>query len=257
MFPSQLAYFVLSPKPISLHHAMVEVMDGKDEPYIVPEETDPRLSRTYWKLVGCPGTGCSDASFKKAFIRSFISRDRLIHYLALHLNRSSLHAIDMQEAFDTAASWVSMDENVVETTETYEEREEYRLQIKHAYSQRQKAASRARSRSVRKQQRAHSGSQSPSSMLVIDRLPGSKAKQAPKKQTASTTVESFGSAGSAGIAGDTVPKSQLQLLHDVLTRAQGALTMASKACEALRRTFHDEAEVINEARASVKTIMEQ
>jgi hypothetical protein len=110
-------------------------------------------------VVGCPGAGCSDASFKKAFIRSFISRDRLIDYLALHLNRSSLHDMNMQEAYDTAASWVRMDENVVEATETFEERQENREQIKNAYRNAQKAASRARSRSVQKRERGHGRSQ--------------------------------------------------------------------------------------------------
>jgi hypothetical protein len=103
------------------------------EPYFLHEETDNQLSRTYWKLLACPEASCSDASFKKAFLRSFISRNRLIDYLALHLHRSSLHDMQIQTAYNTAAAWVEMDENVVEITETYEDRQEYREQLKQAY----------------------------------------------------------------------------------------------------------------------------
>ncbi len=67
--------------------------------------------------------------------------------------------MNMQEAYDTAASWVRMDENVVEATETFEERQENREQIKNAYRNAQKAASRARSRSVQKRERGHGRSQ--------------------------------------------------------------------------------------------------
>jgi hypothetical protein len=274
-------------------------MDSKDEPYFVPEESDDKFDRIYWKVVGCPAAGCSDASFKKAFIRSFINRDRLIDYLALHLNRSSLHDYNQQEAYDTAADWVAMDENIEAHVETFADRQEYREQIKQHHRKAHKAASRARTpsrgsdESVQKRERGHGqhsthtqrsqnqersrsprrdgnrlvwpphpphhppppniviNTPGPISTLVSGSKAGIMSKQLPTKQTASTT------AGSAGSAGDTVDKSQLQLLHDVLTRAQGALTAASKACEALRRTFHDESEVINEARAAVKTIMER
>ena len=40
MCPSQLAYLVLSPIPISLLHAMVTMRDSKDEPYYIQEELD-------------------------------------------------------------------------------------------------------------------------------------------------------------------------------------------------------------------------
>jgi hypothetical protein len=271
---------------------MFAIRDSTDEPYFLHEETDNQLNRTYWKVLACPASGCSDASLKKAYLRSFISRNRLVDYLALHLHRSSLHDYQLQTAFDTAANWVEVDENVVEITETFAHRQEYREQAKHAYSMKQKAASRPRTpsrgreASAENREPGHGRSQiqerSRSMRRVGNRLievrpprgpppdivintPGpsqniaigniSKAgillRQWKTKQTASS------SGGSAGSAGDTVDKSQLQLLHGVLTRAHGALNMGSKACEALRRNFHDESEVIDEARAAVKTIMER
>ena len=112
---------------------MFAIRDSTDEPYFLHEETDNQLNRTYWKVLACPAAGCSDASLKKAYLRSFISRNRLIDYLALHLHRSSLHDMQIQTAYNTAAAWVEMDENVVEITETYEDRQEYREQLKQAY----------------------------------------------------------------------------------------------------------------------------
>jgi hypothetical protein len=112
---------------------MVTIREPNDEPYYLHEETDNQLSRTYWKLLACPEASCSDASFKKAFLRSFISRDRLKSYTALHLNRSSLHHMNMQDAYDLAVAWVDMEENVVQVTETFEARQEYREQLKQAY----------------------------------------------------------------------------------------------------------------------------
>jgi hypothetical protein len=275
---------------------MVTIRDATDEPYFVPEERDDKLSRTYWKVLSCPSESCSDASFKKAFLRSFISRDRLKSYTALHLNRSSLHHMNMQDAYDLAAAWVDMEENVVQVTETFESRQEYREQEKkHAYRKAQKAAasrprtpSRGREPNVQNREPGHERiptqersrsarrggnhvvlpppppSHPPPPNIVINppapnsnNVIGSSSKagvlsrQLPTKQTASS------SGGSAGSAGDTVAKSHLQFLHDVLTRGHGALNTASKACEALRRTFHDESEVINEAKAALKNIMER
>jgi hypothetical protein len=275
---------------------MVSVMDSKDEPYFVPEESDDQFNRIYWVLRRCPdAASCSDASFKKAFIRSFISRDRLVDYTALHLNRSSLHHMNQQQSYDIAADWVGLDENVEQCVETFADRQEYREQIMRAHrqamhpAQRGRTPSRGREASVKKRERVHGQhskktqrsqnqerSRSPrrddprsvwppfppsgpppdnvintpvsGAALVIGSI---GSRRAPTAQTASS------SGGSAGSAGDSVDRSQLQLLHDVLTRAHGALNAASKACESLRRTFHDEAEVINEARAALKTIMER
>jgi hypothetical protein len=142
--PSHLAYLVLSPIPISLHHAMVTVMGSKDEPYYIPEELDDSMNRIYWKVLACPAPGCSEASFKKTFICSFINPERLIDYLALHLNRSSLHDTNQQQAYDTAAAWVVIEDNAEECTETFADRQEYHEQIKRAHRNAQNSASRAR-----------------------------------------------------------------------------------------------------------------
>jgi hypothetical protein len=298
---------------------MVSLMENKDEPYVVAEASDNQFNRIYWVLRTCPDAGaCKAASFKKAFIRSFISRNRLIDYLALHLNRSSHHHMNQQQSYDLAKDWVGLDANVEECTETFADRQEYREQIMRARRQAMHPAqlgrtpSRGREASVKNRERSRSPRRErsrtierrvgnspielrpprgpppdidtlgPSQNIAIGRddsrtawppLPPSGpppdnvintlvsgaalvigsigSRRAPTAQTAS----SFG--GSAGSAGDSVDRSQLQLLHDVLTRAHGALNAASKACESLRRTFHDEAEVINEARAALKTIMER
>jgi hypothetical protein len=275
---------------------MVTIREPNDEPYFVPVESDNQLNRTYWKVLACAASGCNDASFRKAYLRSFICRDRLKHYTALHLNRSSHHLMPIQEAYDRAAAWVDMEENIMEVTETFEARQEYREQEKKiAYRKAQKAAasrprtpSRGREPNVQNREPGHERiptqersrsarrggnhvvlpppppSHPPPPNIVINppapnsnNVIGSSSKagvlsrQLPTKQTASS------SGGSAGSAGDTVAKSHLQFLHDVLTRGHGALNTASKACEALRRTFHDESEVINEAKAALKNIMER
>jgi hypothetical protein len=266
---------------------MVSLMENKDEPYVVPEASDNQFNRIYWVLRTCPDAGaCSDASFKKAFIRSFLNRNRLIDYLALHLNRSSLHHMNQQQSYDIAADWVGLDENVEQCVETFADRQEYREQIMRSRRQAMHPAqlgrtpSRGREASVKNRERSRSPrrersrsprrddprsvwpplppSGPPPDIVINTPVSGAAlvigsigSRRAPTAQTASS------SGGSAGSAGDSVDRSQLQLLHDVLTRAHGALNAASKACESLRRTFHDEAEVINEARAALKTIMER
>ena len=64
--------------------------------------------------------------------------------MALHLNRSSLHAMHQQQSFDTAVAWVGIDDTVEECVETFAEPHEYREQIKRARRKAMKAVSRAR-----------------------------------------------------------------------------------------------------------------
>jgi hypothetical protein len=286
---------------------MVAVMDSKDEPFYIAEDLDDSVDRIYWKVLACPVPGCSEASFKKKSIRSFINPERLIDYLALHLNRSSNHDMNQQEAYDTAAAWVGMDENIEECTETFADRHEYREQVKHHHRKVPKAAIGARAPSrgwggIVQQRKRGQGQHSkhaqrsqnfersrspprdenrwvmpplppshpPPARLLVN-LPApvaldimrSKSKASimprhlPRKQTAFSIAGSAGGASSAGSAGETVEKSQFQLLHDSLTRAKGALSSASKACEALRRTFHDESDVIDGALATLNNLMER
>jgi hypothetical protein len=119
------------------------------------------MDRIYWKVLACPAPGCSEASFKKKCIRSFINPERLIDYLALHLNRSSKHDMNQQQSYDTAAAWVGMDENIEECTETFADRQEYREQVKQHHRKAPKAAScarapsRGRGGSVQQRKRGH------------------------------------------------------------------------------------------------------
>ena len=113
----------------SMAQLTLEVLKNQEQPFLRREDDDGQ-PRPHWYMEQCPchddGTMgmCSAQSWKKANVWSYASADHVRAYLKHHLMNSSCHGMD-----EWKAEAASKDFEILEGSETYEEREQYRLQL--------------------------------------------------------------------------------------------------------------------------------
>ena len=119
-------------------------------------EDDDEKTRCYWQIHKCPIAGCSEKCFKKWMIYSYTSRMSLLYKLKRHLLQSRSHpdvnAGNVDELLRDATeqpddAGIIASDLLVEHTETFEDRREYRNHVDRKESEGSRRGSESRERS--------------------------------------------------------------------------------------------------------------